>query len=308
MTNFGYCCINLELTDQKITSNRGMIKRTFLSKGLDYVSELVVKNTTDLIRIAEWNRDNDIHVFRISSDMFPWMSEYEISELPDIDIISSNLSKFGQISMNNNIRLSFHPGPFNVLGSPNPDLIQKTTKEINQHAEILDMMGTPATHFYPINIHCNGTYGNKTETLQRWCENKKALSESARNRLVIENDDKASMYSVKDLYEGVYQTNGTPITFDYHHHRFNDSGLTEQEAFELAYSTWDVKPLFHYSSCRKTFEDASSKAQAHADMVYENINTYAHDVDIELEAKAKEKALIHFRKNNGKLLEVYKPF
>ena len=37
------------------------------------------------------------------------------------------------------------------------------------------------------------------------------------------------MYSVKELYDGVYSNIGVPIVFDYHHHRFCD-GAGEQEA------------------------------------------------------------------------------
>ena len=45
MGNIGYCCINISINDGKrkkdfITVNRGMTKKTFEIKGLNYVSEL----------------------------------------------------------------------------------------------------------------------------------------------------------------------------------------------------------------------------------------------------------------------------
>ena len=134
---------------------------------------------------------------------------------------------------------------------------------------------------------------------------------SAQARLVVENDDKASMYSVKDLYDGIFSKVNVPITFDFHHHRFQPGGLSEQEAFELAMTTWhyhNVKPLFHYSSCRRTFEDPGCKAQAHADFIYEKINDYGHAVDIEVEAKAKEVAVLKYKDDDNSLLENYLPF
>ena len=122
------------------------------------------------------------------------------------------------------------------------------------------------------------------------------LEENTRKRLTVENDDKDSMYSVKDLYNHVYSAIKIPIIFDYHHHRINPGGLTEYEALILAYSTWPdgIKPLLHYSSAKKLYEDESVKIQAHADFVYEKINHYDLDLDIELEAKAKEKALSNY--------------
>lgn len=308
--NLGYCCINLTLGKKKISVNNRCIKRTYDKLGLDYISELVIKNLSNLIQIIEWNETNDIRVYRMSSDMFPWMSEYTIDKLPRYDEISALAKTAGDTAIKYGHRLSFHPGPFNVLGSSNSNLVQKTTKELDQHAEIMDLMGLPKSRYYPINIHCNGVYGNKLATLSRWCDNYLNLSASAKARLVVENDDKASMYSVKDLYEGIYLNVRVPITFDYHHHRFNNGGLSEEDAFVLAANTWlyhGVKPLFHYSSCRKTFETNETKPQAHADFIYEIINHYGYNVDVELEAKAKELALLKYRETKNILLDSYIP-
>lgn len=307
----GYCCINLSLSDKRISVNNSCVKRTWLQKGLPHVSALALTNVRNLVEIIKWNEQNNIKVYRMSSDMFPWMSEYELTDLPDYQKIKTILLGAGTLVQKYGSRISFHPGPFNVLGSPNPELVKKTQKELNQHAEIMDLMGLPQSHQYPINIHCNGTYGSKIDTLARWSENFKGLSESARKRLVVENDDKASMYSVSDLYEGIFQKVNVPITFDYHHHRFNDGGLSEEAAFRLAASTWhanNVTPLFHYSSCRKTFEDPACKAQAHADYVYEKINNYDLRVDIEIEAKSKDLAVLKYREMENTLLENYVTF
>jgi UV DNA damage endonuclease len=190
-----------------------------------YVSQLALINARNLIEIIKWNEQNGFKVYRMSSDMIPWMSEYEIKDLPDYRKISTLLRGAGNLALKYGQRLSFHPGPFNVLGSPNPVLVQKTIKELNQHAEIMDLMGLPKSHLYPINIHCNGVYNSKTDTLSRWASNYLKLSDSAQARLVVENDDKGSMYSVKDLYDGIFQVVKVPITFDYHHHRINDGGL-----------------------------------------------------------------------------------
>jgi UV DNA damage endonuclease len=291
--------------------NRTCRKATFQQKGLSHVSNLALQNIRDLIEIIKWNDKNGFKVYRMSSNMFPWMSEYEFKDLPDYKKICTLLKGVGNLASKYGQRLSFHPGPFNVLGSPNPTLVQKTIKELNQHAEIMDLMGLPTSYTYPINIHCNGVYGDKEAAMKRWCDNWSKLSESAKKRLVVENDDKASMYSVQDLFVGIFSEIKVPITFDFHHHRFNDSGLSEEEAFILAKHTWDfhgVRPLFHYSSCRRTFEDPGCKVQAHADFIYEKINDYGWNVDIEVEAKAKEVAVLKYKDDTDSLLESYQPF
>ena len=86
--------------------------------------------------------------------------------------------------------------------------------------------------------------------------------------------------------------------FDYHHYKFNTGEQTEQEALEMALSTWgDIKPVVHYSESRSVEQlDESIKPQAHSDLIKELPNTYGHDVDIMVEAKHKELAIERFIK------------
>ena len=120
---------------------------------------------------------------------------------------------------------------------------------------------------------------------------------NVQTRLVVENDDKASMYSVKDLYEGIHKKIGIPITFDYHHYKFNTGGQTEQEALELAMSTWPngIVPAVHYSESRaEHLLDESIKPQAHSDIINDLPNTYGKEVDVMVEAKSKELSILPF--------------
>ena len=298
--NLGYVCINMTLSEKGISTNRGMIKKTYLAKGKEYASELALKNLQDLKKVIEWNAENSIFVYRMSSCLFPWMSEYEFEDLPDYEEILKTCEEIGKISSDYGQRLSFHPGHFDILPSHNPDAVNRTVRDLNQHAQIMDMMGLQENHYNTINIHIGGAYGDKTSTMKRFCENFGLLQLSARKRLTVENDDKVSMYSVKDLYEGVYKEIKIPIIFDFHHHRMCSGDLTEREALVLASSTWGstgIRPLTHYSSSKKLNEDSSVKHQAHADYLYEEINTYGTNIDIELEAKAKELSLLKYRKD-----------
>ena len=298
--DYGYCCINMTLKKESNTYvGRKMIKRTFEEKGISYASELAVLNIRDMIEIIKWNYKNGITMYRMSSDMFPWMSEYELTDLPDYDKLSNLLKGAGQLAKQYGQRLTFHPGPFNVLASPNEAVVKKALKDLRQHSEIMDMLGLPQTPYAAINIHIGGTYDDKEATKQRFADNFKRLVPGAANRLVIENDDKAAQYSVQDLYDIHLLTGKTPITFDYHHHWCYEDPMSEEEALKLAAKTWpkDIRQLCHYSSCKQIYEDANQgNKRAHADYVYDHIETYGMDLDIELEAKAKELALLQYRK------------
>ena len=294
----GYACINMTLQQAGgITTNRSMRQKTYNERGLPYCSELALQNVKDLVNIIKWNNEMGIKQFRMSSDIFPWMSYYQLDELPDYEEISDYLYMAGDEASGKQ-RLTFHPGHFNVLGSPNPVVVNKTIKELNQHSEIMNIMGLSRTHYNKINIHIGGAYGDKQATLHRWIHNYYKLNFSTQERLTVENDDKASMYSVKELYEGIYKKCGVTIVFDFYHHKFCTGGLTEQEALELALSTWPkgITPCTHYSeSRRKEHLDESIKAQAHSDLIKGTIQTYGLDIDVVVEAKHKELAVLNYK-------------
>ena len=300
MGNLGYACINMTLGEKGITTNRSMIKRTFNEKGIPYASELSIQNCRDLIEIIKWNEQNDVKFFRMSSNLFPWSSEYPLSELPHYHRIKNLLAGAGHLVNKYGHRITSHPGPFNVLVSPNENVVKNTITDLSIHGEVFDMMGQSRTHYNKLNIHCNGVYGVKISAMDRFCKNFERLPESVQTRLTVENDDKASMYSVKDLMY-IHERIGIPIVFDYHHHKFNTGGLTEEEALKLAASTWgDIKPVVHYSESKSLHENNESiKPQAHSDYISDYINTYGLDVDVMIEAKAKELTLLEYRSVNA---------
>lgn len=298
--NLGYACINMTLGSQKpkITTNRSMIKKTFNEKGIDYAGELALQNVRDLFTILQWNNRNGIKVFRMSSDILPWASEYGIENSPYYKRIETVLRACGNYATQNGIRITCHPGPFNVLVSPNEKVVQNTITDLEIHGKIFDMMGLSLTPYNKINIHCNGVYGDKLSAMDRFCENFKRLSESVQKRLTVENDDKASMYSVKDLMY-IHEKIGIPIVFDYHHHQFQTGDLTEEQALSLAVSTWPkgITPVVHYSESKSLHEENNKlKPQAHSDYIKSLPNTYGLGVDIMVEAKAKELSILPFIK------------
>ena len=298
MTNLGYACINMTLGSQKpkVTTNRSMVKKTFNEKGIEYAGQLGLQNSHDLFKILQWNNRKGIKVFRLSSDMFPWASEYGIENSPYYKRIETVLQACGNYANKNGIRITCHPGPFNVLVSPNPKVVQNTITDLEIHGKIFDMMGLSRTPYNKINIHCNGVYGDKISAMDRFCENFQLLSDSVKSRLTVENDDKGTMYSVKDLMY-IHEKIGIPIVFDYHHHKFNTGGLTEEQALSLAVSTWSkgVKPIVHYSESKALHENNDKlKPQAHSDYINELPNLYGHDVDVMVEAKAKELSILPF--------------
>lgn len=299
MNNLGYACINMTLGKKGILTGRAMRKSTLDAKGLPYASQLALQNAKDLKTILEWNVNHGIYFFRIGSDLFPWGNKIDITQLPDYNEIVKVLNDCGDYARTNNIRLTTHPGPFNLLASDKESVVQNTILDLEMHSTLFNLLKLDETPFNKINIHVGATYGNKEGAIYRWKQNFKRLSLSCQKRLTLENDDKASMYSVKDLYDSVYQDIGIPIVFDIHHHGFNTGGMDYSEAMKLACSTWPkgIRPVVHYSESKALHENNSKiKLQAHSDYISDFIQTYDNDVDVMIEAKAKELALLEYRK------------
>jgi UV DNA damage endonuclease len=132
------------------------------------------------------------------------------------------------------------------------------------------------------------------------------LSERARARLVIENDDRT--YSLSDVLE-LHRRSGAPVVWDILHHRCHDpQGIPVREALELALATWPdgVRPKIHYSSPKTAMELKGKRVvlpqlRAHADLVdpigFEAFLGVADglEFDVMLEAKAKDLALLRLR-------------
>ena len=149
----GYACINMTLQKTGgITTNRGMRQKTFNYRGVDYVSELALQNVKDLETIVKWNEEMGIKLFRMSSDIFPWVTYYTLQSLPDYEEIRSILENIGELADEYGQRLTFHPSHFNALGSPNPVVVEKTIKELNAHSKIMDLKNLSATVYNKINI------------------------------------------------------------------------------------------------------------------------------------------------------------
>ena len=296
MNNLGYACICLSMPGR--TTNRTMRKATLDQKGIAYQSQLALQNASDLIHILEWNRLNKIFFFRMSSDMIPWGNTIQLEDLPDYKKIAQELRKAGDFAKFHNMRLTMHPGPFTTLSSPSRNVVENSIKDLELHGKVMDLMDLSRSHYNKINIHMGGTHGDKIACMNRFAENFHNLSDSVKTRLTVENDDKESLYTVKDL-EYLHKLTGIPIVFDYHHHKCQKDPMSEEDALRLALSTWPigVTPVVHYSESKALHENnAKIKIQAHSDLINSLPNTYGFDiVDIMLECKSKELALLQIR-------------
>jgi len=293
----GLCCLNTTLREQKPTvfCSRKMIIRKIEEEGIQTLKLKIIQNLNDLYKMIKWNEQNGIKVLRISSELFPHISNPMVEDY-DMEFADALLKKIGEYARHLNHRLTFHPGQYNVVGTPNESTFQQTINDLSYHAEVLDRMGMGPDSVMV--VHGGGLYGDKEKTLERWCENYKRLPESIKRRLVLENCEKC--FSIKDcLY--VSKKVNIPVVFDTHHYTcYNilhpDECIEKAEYYiEDILNTWKrrgIKPKFHVS------EQGSGRTGHHSDYIevipeylLEIPEKYECHIDIMIEAKKKELAI-----------------
>lgn len=292
----GYAAMNRTLRecDPPRRCNRDMRKQTWESEGIEYAGELAEQNVRDLRAILRWNREHDIHLYRCSSTLVPWNSQFRLEELPNYERIAEIARECGDLIEAAGMRLSFHPDHWCKLASESADTVERSVESVAHHGRWLDLLGLEQSPRHPINVHIGAHYGDKAATAERFCAVVEDLPPRTRDRLVVENDDKDSLWSVPELVDSVAERVGTPITFDYHHHTFTDRGYSHRAAFEMAAETWDCRPITHYSEPARLHGDPQARPQDHADTVTDLPAWLRRRSDVMIEAHGKEQAVLAF--------------
>jgi UV DNA damage endonuclease len=233
------------------------------------------------------------YVYRVSSDIFPLITYDEanvnLEDLPNYDAIQDEFDNIAQSISSTNVRVSAHPSEFNSLSSLNEKVVEKTITELNFYSSFFDRIGLPADRRSPMNFHVHNNNGTREEIAHRFYNNFKKLDNNCQARVTIENDDKLNCWSVKELVDIFHPITRIPITFDYLHHKCHPNVLTEREAINMCWDTWQTRPLFHYSESRE-----GNNPRAHADYPENTFDNYGLEFDIDLELKAKDHALAKY--------------
>lgn len=298
MIRLGLCCISLDLQErdpplkfQTLTYKRfSSLPR---EEALEILGNRILNNLIVTNETIRYCADKNL-VYRLSSDLFPLIT-YEaagvdLPDLPNHDDIQDAFDLIENTIKETKVRISAHPSEYNVLASKNQAAVNKTIDELNFYSSFMDRIGCPASHESPINLHVHNKDGSYNEIIARFTDSFAKLDENCRARIVLENDDKAGCWSVKELIEHFHAKTNVPITFDYLHHKCHPDGLDEKSAFDLCYSTWRTTPLFHYSESAP-----GNNPRKHADYAIQSFNTYGLEFHVDMELKEKDRAIRNYK-------------
>ena len=252
-----------------------------------------------LILHLNHNSNRGIRVFCVDSqeidfEMIDFSTIEEDSlEQEKIDIISNFISF-------NKSRLFFFLSKSYFLGSQIPDVVEETKIILQKISLFLDLIGSKEPS---ILVRIGSAYGNRKETLSRFCSEVNSLPESVSSRLIVTNDEKPSLFSVTDLLSGVFYVTRTPICFRFLPHHFNDGGLTAREALFLSSSTWPegIKPLFIHSEPKESDQFGFPKSPSPSEHLKFRIPTFNLEIDVILDLEGKDLSCLKYMKENKSL-------
>ncbi|KAK4506945.1 hypothetical protein PRZ48_000678 [Zasmidium cellare] len=265
--------------------------------GQRYVESLCLANVKDVSKMVRWNDRYNIRFFRLSSEMFPFAShpEYGYKLAP---FASEALAEAGKVIAELGHRVTTHPGQFTQLGSPRKPVIDNAIRDLDYHDEMLSLLKLPEQQNRDavMILHMGGMFEGKQETLDRFRGQYANLSQSVKNRLVLENDDVG--WSVHDLLPVCEELN-IPLVLDFHHHNivFDSTQIREgtkdiMELYPRIKATWDRKGItqkMHYSE--PTPAAITPRQRRKHNPRVATLPPCSPDMDLMIEAKDKEQAV-----------------
>jgi UV DNA damage endonuclease len=258
-----------------------------------------------------------VQVYRMSSSVIPYGTHPDLPEFDyrrQIEAAADALSELGRRARSAGLRLSVHPGQYTVINAPDAVLRDKSLGELEAGAMLLDALdaGPEGT----VVVHVGGLYGDRATAMDRWEAAWQLLSDGARARVGLENDER--LFTAADALE-LHRRTGVRVVYDHHHARINPSpGLDAVGALRASAATWPaaVRPKVHLSSPRLAVGSERRPIPgtrrsrdvpvlpdlaAHADLVspwdfLELLRLAPGPLDVMLEAKAKDVALLWLRR------------
>lgn len=286
----GYVAISKTLD---ITPNSTITYTQFLKdKSIDKIYSIIEKNLHSLEELLKYNIKNHIHFYRLTSQLIPLATKPEV-EFDYIYTFQKQYDVLKQLIKNNNMRIDMHPDQFCVLNSTKKEVIDNTFRILEHSYQILDCLGIQNKI---IILHVGSSVFGKEKSLQRFVHNFYKLPKYIQKCIAIENDDK--VYTIIDCLKLCHKLH-IPMVLDYHHYLCNHGEEKIEDYLQSIFDTWNntnLSPKMHFSSPKNK---TKKEFRSHHDYIdietfidfVDKLNTTHEQLDIMLEAKAKDDAL-----------------
>lgn len=273
MIRLGYACICNSIEEHMHT-----ITYTNYLKDKNKINDIVKQNFEVLKKLLTYNNKNNIHFYRLSSNFIPCASIIEY-DYPNIF-----KTEFKEISKLIKGRFDMHLSEYCILNSTNKEVVERSIDEIKYHYKLLKCFKVEPN----LIIHIGSKSFGKENSITRFINNFNKLPNYLKNALLIENDDK--VFNVEDTLK-LCQKIKRPMVLDVHHHNCNKTEKDLSNYLNEIFNTWDTTPKIHFSSPKNKKDFRAHNDYINSDDFINFIKLIDRDIDVMLEAKAKDDAL-----------------
>ena len=286
----GYVALSKALDD--VTTSSTITYTNYINKNYNTskLLEITKNNLDSLYEIIKYNVKNNFHFYRITSKLVPLATHKDV-EFNYIKPMLNKYEEIGNIINKNKLRVDTHPDQFAVLNSTNKEIVNNTIKILEYHYNILKAFNIKDK---VIILHVGSSVFGKENSIKRFINNFNLLPSHLKEVIALENDDKT--YNIIDVLQ-LCEKCSVPMVLDYHHYLCNNNGEKIEDYLNRIFNTWKNKiPKMHFSSpknnSKKDFRSHNDYIDSNKFTIFlEILKKYDKDVDIMLEAKAKDYAL-----------------
>lgn len=286
----GYVALSKALDD--VTTSSTITYTNYINKNYNasMLLEITKGNLEALNEIIKYNIKNNFHFYRLTSKLVPLATHNKVS-FDYIAPLKDEYKKISKLINDNNIRVDTHPDQYAVLNSMDSKIVKNTVEILEYHYKIMDALGIKDKI---IIIHVGSSACGKKASITRFINNFNKLSDYIKKCIAVENDDK--IYNIKDVLELCHKIK-VPMVLDYHHFICNNEGENLKDYLNDIIETWNGRlAKMHFSSPKSKLK---KEFRSHNDYINSDdfinfinlIKTQDKDIDIMLEAKAKDDAI-----------------
>ena len=286
----GYVALSKALDD--VTTSSTITYTNYINKNYNAskLLEITKGNLEALNEIIKYNIKNNFHFYRLTSKLVPLATHNKVS-FDYIAPLKDEYKKISKLINDNNIRVDTHPDQYAVLNSMDSKIVKNTVEILEYHYKIMDALGIKDKL---IILHVGSCACGKKASITRFINNFNKLSDYIKKCIAVENDDK--IYNIKDVLELCHKIK-VPMVLDYHHFICNNEGENLKDYLNDIIETWNGRlAKMHFSSPKSKLK---KEFRSHNDYINSDdfinfinlIKTQDKDIDIMLEAKAKDDAI-----------------
>ncbi len=286
----GYVALSKALDD--VTTSSTITYTNYINKNYNAskLLEITKDNLEALNEIIKYNIKNNFHFYRLTSKLVPLATHNKVS-FDYIAPLKDEYKKISKLINDNGIRVDTHPDQYAVLNSMDSKIVKNTVEILEYHYKIMDALGIKDKI---IILHVGSSACGKKASITRFINNFNKLSDYIKKCIAVENDDK--IYNIKDVLELCHKIK-VPMVLDYHHFICNNEGENLKDYLNDIIESWNGRlAKMHFSSPKSKLK---KEFRSHNDYINSDdfinfinlIKTQDKDIDIMLEAKAKDDAI-----------------